>query len=539
MPWLVVCAGLAMCIDLGRFHYMQHGDSLIPVLSSLYQWTTFYWEQDRLGSLLPLLALPIRHPFANLLVQNGLGIFFALASFFLLPRFMLRDRTWPLIGGLGLIAFLGLTPEYYRFTFMAGHQPYFTSLALGLAGLIVAEKAGFWRTAAGLLLLLLSHWVHFGAFTLFIPLVLARRYLLGDEKTVSEVANRRFLESLWRKANPVAEQPDHGSSVAEQPEHGLLKSQTGRQTLLVCISAATGIVLNQVSRYHHADSCYGLLSPSDWLTTWSQMARRSWAQFEGVSGPSWPAVLLTLAATGLVWGLCRRQRSEYSHVIRASLVCAIAAIANALLTGSTTWARKNYFDARYWTASVVVLQAGLVLIAIGPLLSKWYAAITRGLALALIPALFCVTMAKYGFPSISQARNDLDCALGLQTEEIIAAQATHICGDYWDVWPAVYHANLTLYEQGSSHVVWGIALRSAPTRKLWIRCPAERMRIAQSLRPMHPEQAQESYELALKYLQPETPLIEVKRLSTIRILRPAGAGDVSANSGTNRPAQFR
>ncbi len=73
---LVGCLAAAICIDLtAAFQRWQDGDTLIPVLSSLYAWTPFYWSQDRLGMLVPLLATPFKHPLTNLLVQNGLTIF--------------------------------------------------------------------------------------------------------------------------------------------------------------------------------------------------------------------------------------------------------------------------------------------------------------------------------------------------------------------------------------------------------------------------------------------------------------------------------
>lgn len=60
----------AVWINLGTFHRLENGDSVLPVLMSLHRWAPFIWEQNRFGMLLPLLAMPIRHPLANLLFQR-------------------------------------------------------------------------------------------------------------------------------------------------------------------------------------------------------------------------------------------------------------------------------------------------------------------------------------------------------------------------------------------------------------------------------------------------------------------------------------
>ena len=69
-PALLVCAALAIWIDLGDFHRWQCSDSLMPVLTSLYRWTPFYWGCNRIGMLVPLVArtqtAPPAQPFQRL-----------------------------------------------------------------------------------------------------------------------------------------------------------------------------------------------------------------------------------------------------------------------------------------------------------------------------------------------------------------------------------------------------------------------------------------------------------------------------------------
>src|SRR5947209_6850022 len=82
-PFILLCAVAALTIDFGSLHRLQQGDSLIAVLTSLYCWTPFYWEENRFGMLMAFIAMPVKHPLANLLFQDALLIFACLAVFFL------------------------------------------------------------------------------------------------------------------------------------------------------------------------------------------------------------------------------------------------------------------------------------------------------------------------------------------------------------------------------------------------------------------------------------------------------------------------
>ncbi len=50
---------------------------------------------------------------------------------------------------------------------------------------------------------------------------------------------------------------------------------------------------------------------------------------------------------------------------------------------------------------------------------------------------------------------------------MIATGASVIGGNYWVVWPAVFHANLTQYRRGGP-AVYGFTYRSAATDGLWM-----------------------------------------------------------------------
>ena len=80
---------------VGDFHIFHHGDSVLFSLISLYRWTAFPWDQDHVGTLLPLAISPIHRPYWNLLALDGLCSFFFLSSFVAWGRLLLlRPTTW-------------------------------------------------------------------------------------------------------------------------------------------------------------------------------------------------------------------------------------------------------------------------------------------------------------------------------------------------------------------------------------------------------------------------------------------------------------
>ena len=93
---VLVCA--AAWIDLSSLHRFTNADSLMMSLVSLYKWTPMFWEQNRLGMLLPALAMPFQHPLTNMLVQGGLTTLSGLGSFFLLGYYVAGRRRGLTIG---------------------------------------------------------------------------------------------------------------------------------------------------------------------------------------------------------------------------------------------------------------------------------------------------------------------------------------------------------------------------------------------------------------------------------------------------------
>ena len=137
-PGLLACAAAAVWIDLTRIQANHDADSLVPMFVSLYGWTPFYWSQNRLGMLVPLLATPFSHPFTNLLVQEGLSIFGWFAGLALLSRWVLKDARWS-FAAVGLItSFVLLASGSIRHIFMMSVN-YGVSVALGVGALLLLD----------------------------------------------------------------------------------------------------------------------------------------------------------------------------------------------------------------------------------------------------------------------------------------------------------------------------------------------------------------------------------------------------------------
>ena len=74
-PYLLLNAAAAVWIAFSGIHRLHNSDSLMFGLASVYAWTPFFWEQDRVGMLVPLVASSLPDPVLNLVLQIGLTAF--------------------------------------------------------------------------------------------------------------------------------------------------------------------------------------------------------------------------------------------------------------------------------------------------------------------------------------------------------------------------------------------------------------------------------------------------------------------------------
>ena len=62
--------------------------------------------------------------------------------------------------------------------------------------------------------------------------------------------------------------------------------------------------------------------------------------------------------------------------------------------------------------------------------------------IAAVSTLLLASAARDGMPSLAGVRRIIDQRCGAMTAELIDARCTHLAGDYWSVWPAIFHVNL-------------------------------------------------------------------------------------------------
>ena len=488
-PLLAALVAAAALLDLGSLHRLEHGDSILPVLVSLQRWTPFYWDQERFGMLVPLLALPVRDPLWNLLLQRGLMILAGLATVVLLARHLLPERDWPLVGAAAAATLLLFAPEPWRFEFL-GDQPYGLSLALALAGLAFAEPAPHgsrrarWRLAAGLGLVLLAHAVN--------P---ATGVVLGL------LALGRALEDWFTEP-------------AE--ERGAIRERLLVDAGLLAIGLAAGqlsIMLYPVVTGQPLRLAVGFLPLAQVPAAWAATAERAWAE-----APGWGAALLACAGLGgALLALPSSRGWRRDALVRAGMLLG-AAISYAAFVGALAWVAENHHHPRYLAPAAVLLHLAVLSLLVEPLARA--ARASRPAFVAALLALPLAALAVGGAPSLAGVRADLDLKAGRLTEEVLAARCQLIAGDYWSVWPGVWHASLVARERGLRDAagggpwrVWGVSHRSTPTVAQWKDLPAASLRICR-VRGEEPEREAERWLRAYH----AWPVRVVERRGTVDVL---------------------
>jgi hypothetical protein len=454
-PYLLLCMVIAACLDLGHLHQGEHGDSIVPILVSLQRWTPFYWERDRFGMLLPLLAKPVHNPLFNLLAQEWLTSFAGLSAFFLMARYILSDKLWPAAATVVTAYFLTFVNASTRFSWFSTEQPYGSSIALAVAALLTleTESDSRWRLwPLAVLLMTLASWVNFSVSIPFI-LVIVLRSLLNWMLGQKNFAVRK---------NGLAEI--------------LATTQMSALTLLV-FGVLIGSLLTRFAK-DAGKTQIGTIPIQGWPNAWAQFALSSWHGL-GLTTMSviivliGPAVLCTIA----LW-FVPDLRTKRHHALVVVLSVGTAGALFWLFVGTVVEVRTGLYFARYGFPSLLFLGLALAILAVTPL----YRVSAKHMQNYAVPAsaavLLATSLCNYGFPSLSTARKDIDARMGIATGEILAEHANLIAGNYWLVWPAVFHANLALYERGVDQRVFGITVRGLPTRDLWSRLPLDQLRVA-------------------------------------------------------------
>ena len=425
---LLITVPMATWITFSSVHRYHTADTLLPVLVSVLKWTPFYWGQDRFGMLIPLLTVPIHSPFAILLFQTWLGAFAALFATFLILRYATGNGpTWLISGAIvNLTALAVLPPQVQCDWFLA--EPYAASLLLAASACLLLEKATRIRWIFAIALMILAHWVNVSAFTLLAPLVILH-YLIQKRR-----------------------------------------SDLNRVIPCIAIGAAAGWIMMRASHYRGVTRV-GLDPARVWLNAWTQ-------QVQAISKSQTSYFMIFLvwvapAAAALIFQLIRRDvRTKH---LAAAAVLGVSGTVNWLFVGTLVWVRLNLYSLRYALPSLLFCICALVVLQIS-FLESWVG--RKGTLVVCVLLTFAVIGHKYGRPSVAEVRRAIDQQFGLMTDDIVNSNVALLAGNYWSVWPAVFHANLTLYERGEGGLVYGLTERSLVTTALWSHIPQSSLCVA-------------------------------------------------------------
>jgi hypothetical protein len=419
---LAAVAALAGWLDFSRLHQSQHADSLVPVLLGLTGWTPFYWGQDRFGMLVPLLALPVRAPGAHLLLQGFLNLGLSLSGLLLVLRSLLpRHVPWAAPAALLLVLLLLLPPENQRFNIL-WVQPYMPSFALGLAAVGLLFRRGVLRVGAATLLLCAAAWINV-AFGLVVGPLLVWRVLLVETGRPGAARLRLVLEGL----------------------------------LLIGLATYLSSRLSAGVDVYHTPS--ELLPGTEWRHAASELLRRAWRE---PALRAWVQTALALAALGSLGLASARVRERAAPVLVAAAGLAVTAAVPFLAASTSKWVALNGYSFRYLDPSLVLLQGALCLLATLPLL-----AVPRGdqapVTWGSVGAVALAVLIAVGPPSSRAVTDAFQSRWGATARDLVAAQATHVTGDYWRVWPTVFTSAWLLGDAGRARWPYGVTDRSVAT----------------------------------------------------------------------------
>lgn len=441
-PHLLWVTAAAVLLDLGGIHHSHTADSLLPVLVSLYEWTPYYWEQNRYGMLVALLARPFDHPLTNLLVQNGITIWCGLITFPLAARYVLRHPSWAVAGPLAAATFVLIAPSHLAWCYFTTFNVFSTSMALGLVGLLAVEpRGGRWPA--------LGRWlVAVGCFALAAWVNAAVGLLLLPVAALTAIARQRTAEA--------------------DSAPGWRLRELGPAVGLTAFAVALATILQRLPPPEYRTTWLVVPPPA----AWPGLLRQTAAKFaDDVQPFVW---LGFLGGTGAIAAARRRAAggSAWLAVAVVAGVIAYAGLMGVLFKGR--W--------RYATPGLVLIHTAVVAAAVHGL--PWLTrrrAITIPFAAGLVVAAVVV---RYGPPSVAGVREQLRSPANVHPRfadglpVIASAKCTHVVGDYWTVWPAVFLTNLDAADRGGRPVVWGLSHRSTPTERHWRAVPPAATRIA-------------------------------------------------------------
>lgn len=450
--YLLLYAAAAAWMDFAGVHRVHRSDTFLFSLASLYHWSPFFWEQDRVGLLVPLLTAWCPDPLAVLLMNTWLTVLLGLAAPLLLAEVVCPRPGGRAAATLANILMLALAPDRVRDNLLF-ECCYPQGIALGCGGLLVLGGGGdrprAWRYAAGAGLFVLAEWVYVGAAVWLMPLAL--------------------WVAVARPGVPVRGLRDAATR--------LVRYFPGWASLLLLGGAVgLGMWFMQLAR----EASPGVVKPTpqeglpreEWPESWEAYLENLHA-LPGMAG--WEAAAGGLAAAGLVVVSIRGVPPGFPLVASLAVLGATGAT-EFLFVGTRRWPAENGHHLRYVIGALTCAQVILGLAAAAPV-AGWAAGRGRWWVFGAGAAgLFAAATAQYGIPAPGRPRAEIDQKFGRFTPQLFDAGADAVGGDYWVVWPAVFHANLAGPPGGTP--LYGITNpRSGVFRPQWERTHPGGMRV--------------------------------------------------------------
>lgn len=459
-PW-AFCVVAGAWLSISKFQAVHNADSLLISIVSLVKWTPFCWQMNRYGMLWPLLCSWIHHPLHNVVAVMFCNVSAGLAAHFLLARLMWRERgPWQWTGLLSIVVTFLLGSSRFIFETISPVQFTTTPLALGCVALgwLAVEKVGKRRL--------------FGAATSFTVISWynpAAALMLG-------------VTLFWSTALTWTDRPNLRSQRWSM-FCVLSKTDLLRFGMTAC-SILLAMTLMRRSIWH--DPAFDEnLSLRDWLESASVMASKLF--WRGGAGEGSPALAtgvcvgaLSVAAITL-WSGDRAAWQGFRRMLGGLL----GVSTYALLVSQRAWTKHEGHGVRYFYP---VLFVGCVAVCVGVVaLIHGHVLKRRGVCLAaaehsdvyalLAPpqpsrhgrsgmvtlcALACLAaciLCRFGPPSYAGVEQHFTRWTGEVGEELLANEATHIAGSYWQAWPGMFYANWQRYLQKDPRRVFAVANR--------------------------------------------------------------------------------
>jgi hypothetical protein len=325
---------VATCISLSWVQSLHNSDTLLVSLISIDHYTPFYWGQNRLGQLFPLLVSSIGNYSANLFAQTELQVCSTLGSIVLFNLYFLHQglaRTQRLaaatIAMIFTLCIFASNVQTVGILALAG-QPYMPSLFLVLLAVAILFRIKVRMTvciAACFSSLLIAFWINLSSAILAIGLILCVD--LSINLSTSLQASRTNFEI----------------------DHAHLQIRR-RLAALLALSIALGVNVWFARRY--PGPSYLIFDQVDLWISGLQRLTASVVNyyFVPIRLVAFSALLLVIA----VFQVARREISK-QYSVRDLMAFVAVCVGFAVIAAGNEWVRLNLYDPRYWAIPVMLL----------------------------------------------------------------------------------------------------------------------------------------------------------------------------------------